>query len=297
MECYSPCKHSEIPPNNRLCNHRGTLGAVVARHQPWAGLLSRNKQLPCECRLRTQDTEPPQCSHVHRCRSRWNCRLGCQSETCSCRAECRVQGGGHSKPGPWGCCQHGRMECLVSEIPPSLLAKPGVHNVDVCPLFNANRGLSPGEFSNDCATMRNRAQNEKTFITILGNLLNATGTPNHAIMDTSRSGIHGLRMSWSSWCNVNGAGFGKRPTADQKEIGLPLADAFVWATGGGVSDGTSDETSPNFDPVCGLMEAFKPSPDKGEWNQAYFEMLLREAKPEIGRNRVRWHHSRSSCSI
>jgi len=94
-------------------------------------------------------------------------------------------------------------------------------------------------------------------------------------MDTSRNGLQGLRYNWSSWCNIEGAAFGKRPTSDEKKLGLDLADAFVWVKGGGISDGTSDATSPNFDPVCGLAEAFKPSPEAGEWNQQYFEMMLK----------------------
>lgn len=125
---------------------------------------------------------------------------------------------------------------------------------------------------------RNRAQNEKTYITLLGELLRQAGVPNHAIMDTSRNGIHGLRQDWTEWCNVNGAGFGKPPTPD---TGLDLADAFIWAKGGGLSDGTSDPSSPNYNSFCGKPTAFAPSPEQGEWNQAYFEMLLQNANPPI----------------
>ena len=89
----------------------------------------------------------------------------------------------------------------------------------------------------------------------------------------------GLRHEWTGWCNVNGAGFGTLPSAEG--TGLELADAFVWAKGGGVSDGTSDPASPNYDVACGGEDAFKPSPEDGEWNQLYFEALLREARPEI----------------
>jgi hypothetical protein len=30
--------------------------------------------------------------------------------------------------------------------------------------------------------------------------------PNHAIVDTGRNGVTGLRKEWGDWCNVNGAG-------------------------------------------------------------------------------------------
>lgn len=115
--------------------------------------------------------------------------------------------------------------------------------------------------------------------------------------------------SFPDWCNVNGAGFGKRPTA---ETDLDLLDAFVWVKPGGESDGTSDSSAVRYDSFCGkddgkgssfppfkktkkksgtstpvsnrtrltiIPTAFKPSPEAGQWNQAYFEMLLRNANP------------------
>ncbi|KAK4182068.1 glycoside hydrolase family 6 protein [Podospora australis] len=139
--------------------------------------------------------------------------------------------------------------------------------------------LSPGEFSNPWKKPENFAINEQRFITMLGKELAKVGVPHHAIMDTSRNGAQGWRYEWEDWCNIYGAGFGRRPTAEG--LGLELADAFVWAKAGGVSDGTSDESSPSYDPFCGKVDAFKPSPEAGEWNQEYFEMLLENARPEI----------------
>ena len=78
------------------------------------------------------------------------------------------------------------------------------------------------------------------------------------------------------WCNVDGAGFGIRPSAD---TGSELADAFVWVKPGGESDGTSDESATRYDSFCGKPDAFKPSPEAGSWHQAYFEMLIKNAKP------------------
>ncbi|KAI1826518.1 1, 4-beta cellobiohydrolase [Xylaria intraflava] len=135
---------------------------------------------------------------------------------------------------------------------------------------------SPGEFSTDPDGQYNTCQNEQTYVTKFGAALAAAGHPNHAITDTGRNAVTGLRDAWGDWCNVNGAGFGVRPTAD---TGLELADAFVWGKPGGESDGTSDSTATRYDSFCGLADAFKPSPEAGEWNQAYFEMMLQNANP------------------
>ncbi|KAK0640574.1 1, 4-beta cellobiohydrolase [Cercophora newfieldiana] len=140
--------------------------------------------------------------------------------------------------------------------------------------------LSPGEFETTRETPVNRAQNEKRFVQLLGNLLKQSSTPYHAVMDTSRNGVQGLRAHWTDWCNLNGAGFGRFPSA--QGTGLDdFADAFIWAKGGGISDGTSDAASLNFEVNCGQEWVFEPSPEKGEWNQAYFEMLLENARPSI----------------
>ncbi|KAI2630031.1 1, 4-beta cellobiohydrolase [Xylaria nigripes] len=135
---------------------------------------------------------------------------------------------------------------------------------------------SPGEFANDPDGQYNKCQNEQIYITTFGAALQAAGHPNHAIIDTGRNAVTGLRDAWGDWCNVNGAGFGMRPTA---ETGTELADAFVWGKPGGESDGTSDSTATRYDSFCGLADAFKPSPEAGTWNQAYFEMLLQNASP------------------
>ncbi|GKT51385.1 1,4-beta-D-glucan cellobiohydrolase CEL6C [Colletotrichum spaethianum] len=134
----------------------------------------------------------------------------------------------------------------------------------------------PGEFANAPDGQYNKAQNEKKYVTIFGNALKTAGMPNHAIVDTGRNGVQGIRQEWGDWCNVNGAGFGLRPSGS---TGLELADAFVWVKPGGESDGTSDSTATRYDSFCGKSDAYKPSPEAGTWNQAYFEMLLKNAKP------------------
>jgi cellulose 1,4-beta-cellobiosidase len=136
--------------------------------------------------------------------------------------------------------------------------------------------MSPGEFSTKSDAKYNQCQNEKTYVSTFGNSLRSAGMPNHAIVDTGRNAVQGLREEWGNWCNINGAGFGQRFTTN---TGLELADAFVWVKPGGESDGTSDPSAARYDSFCGKTESFKPSPEAGQWNQAYFEMLLKNAKP------------------
>ncbi|KAK6841738.1 hypothetical protein PG990_006268 [Apiospora arundinis] len=138
--------------------------------------------------------------------------------------------------------------------------------------------LSPGEFSKASDAKYNSCQNEKTYVQKFGAALKSAGHPSYAIVDTGRNAKTGLRKEWGDWCNVDGAGFGKRPTADTGDSG---ADAFVWGKPGGESDGTSDSGATRYDSFCGKDDAYKPSPEAGTWNQAYFEMLLKNASPQF----------------
>ena len=153
-----------------------------------------------------------------------------------------------------------------------------VHSHELCNIWLTHffRDMSPGEFENHGDDKYNKAQNEKAYIALMGAALAAAGAPNHAITDTGRTGQSGGREEWGDWCNVAGAGFGRRPSAD---TGAELADAFVWVKPGGESDGTSDSSAQRFDAFCGKADAFQPSPEAGSWHQAYFEMLLKNASP------------------
>jgi cellulose 1,4-beta-cellobiosidase len=135
---------------------------------------------------------------------------------------------------------------------------------------------SPGEFSKATDAQYNKAQNEKLYVELFSPALKSAGMPSQAIIDTGRNGVTGLRKEWGNWCNINGAGFGTRPSST---TGSSVADAFVWVKPGGESDGTSDTGATRYDSFCGKEESFKPSPEAGAWNQAYFEMLVKNAKP------------------
>ncbi|KAI0377632.1 glycoside hydrolase family 6 protein [Hypomontagnella monticulosa] len=141
--------------------------------------------------------------------------------------------------------------------------------------------LMPGEFVSADDSRYIRPQNEQHFVRIFSDALQKNGLPptaTHAIMDTNRSGVFGLRLSWDDWCNVDGAGLGTRPT---QETGDERLDAFVWVKHPGESDGGSDPTELPRDPFCAKEDAFKPSPAAGLWHQAYFEMVVRNAHPSL----------------
>lgn len=143
-------------------------------------------------------------------------------------------------------------------------------------VLTAYRDAEPGEFSSHPDAQYNKAQNEKKYVELFGAALASAGMPNHAIVDTGRSGKPGGRLEWGDWCNVINSGFGRRPTSS---TGSTLTDAFVWVKPGGESDGTSDSSAVRYDSFCGKADAFKPSPEAGQWNQAFFEQLLKNANP------------------
>ncbi|KAI0539592.1 glycoside hydrolase family 6 protein [Xylaria digitata] len=137
--------------------------------------------------------------------------------------------------------------------------------------------LSPGEFARADDSRDIRPSNEKDFVRILSSALGARGVPTHAILDTSRNGVNGLRWSWDEWCNVDGAGLGVRPGA---ETGDEALDAFVWAKRPGESDGLSSERG--GDAVgCAAKSAFRPAPARDVWFQRFFEMLVWNAHPKL----------------
>jgi cellulose 1,4-beta-cellobiosidase len=137
---------------------------------------------------------------------------------------------------------------------------------------------TPGEFENSPDGKYNSAHDEKRYAALFGAALVSAGMPGKFIVDTSRSGVQGLRLEWGHWCNVKGAGFGPRPTGSTGDSNV---DGFVWVKPGGESDGTSDTSAVRYDSFCGNSDAYKPSPEAGQWNQAYFEDLVKNANPAL----------------
>jgi cellulose 1,4-beta-cellobiosidase len=80
-------------------------------------------------------------------------------------------------------------------------------------------------------TQGNKNCDEQRFINSFAPLLSAEGFPAHFIVDVGRSGKQPTgQQAWGDWCNVQGAGFGPRPTTN---TGNTLVDAFVWVKPGG----------------------------------------------------------------
>lgn len=80
-------------------------------------------------------------------------------------------------------------------------------------------------------TSPNANCDEERFVNAFAPLLTAAGFPAHFIVDVGRSGKQPTeQQAWGDWCNVRGAGFGPRPTAN---TGHSLVDAFVWVKPGG----------------------------------------------------------------
>jgi cellulose 1,4-beta-cellobiosidase len=132
----------------------------------------------------------------------------------------------------------------------------------------ANTKLEP---SNPCP-------NELSYVQKLNESLEKVGiTGKGFIIDTSRNGRDGIRTKWGNWCNVKGAGIGERPRANP----APLIDAYLWIKPPGESDGTSNKTAKRFDENCVSPDAFPDAPEAGEWFQAQFLELAKNANPPL----------------
>jgi cellulose 1,4-beta-cellobiosidase len=123
----------------------------------------------------------------------------------------------------------------------------------------------------------NPCPDEQTYITRLTAALAKQGiTGKQFIIDTARNGKV-VRGSWSSWCNIKGAGLGPRPQASP----IALVDAYVWVKPPGESDGTTDEKSPRFDTGCKSVDSMPNAPEGGQWFAEHFVDMVRNAEPKL----------------
>ncbi|KAG8925216.1 hypothetical protein FRC02_009822 [Tulasnella sp. 418] len=139
--------------------------------------------------------------------------------------------------------------------------------------YNALSASTP-----DPVTSPNPNTDELKYINALGPALQSSGFPASFIVDQGRSGVQGIRDQWGNWCNIEGAGFGIRPTTN---TGSTWIDSIVWIKPGGESDGTSNTSAVRYDSTCGLPDAKKPAPEAGQWFQAYFVDLVTNANPPL----------------
>jgi len=56
--------------------------------------------------------------------------------------------------------------------------------------------LNPGEFEKATDAKYNKCQDEKRYVNAFCPLLKKGGMPNHAIVDTGRNAVQGLRKEW-----------------------------------------------------------------------------------------------------
>ncbi|EAU82203.1 cellobiohydrolase [Coprinopsis cinerea okayama7 len=122
---------------------------------------------------------------------------------------------------------------------------------------------------------------EYHYVNSLAPHLEEAGYPANFIVDQGRAGKGGIRTEWGQWCNIRGAGFGIRPTADQRILNNTNVDAIVWVKPGGESDGTSDETAERFDEMCASPVAHVPAPEAGEWFNDFVVNLVKNADPPL----------------
>lgn len=123
----------------------------------------------------------------------------------------------------------------------------------------------------------NPCPDEESYVTQLSRALVAEGiTGKTFLIDTARNGRL-VRSTWSSWCNIKGAGLGPRPQASP----IPMVDAYVWVKPPGESDGTTDEKSPRFDTGCKSADSMPNAPEGGQWFAEHFVEMVRNAEPKL----------------
>ena len=123
----------------------------------------------------------------------------------------------------------------------------------------------------------NPCPDEESYIKQLSRALLTEGIKGKTfIIDTARDGKV-VRGSWSSWCNIKGAGLGPRPQASP----MPLVDAYVWVKPPGESDGTTDKKSPRFDIGCTSVDSMPNAPEGGQWFAEHFINMVKNAEPKL----------------
>jgi len=99
------------------------------------------------------------------------------------------------------------------------------------------------------------------------------------VVDTSRNGQTNIKTKGENWCNIKGAGIGRRPEANPED--LPELDAVYWFKPPGESDGSDRKGQMGYDPICASEDALTDSPPAGQWFHKQFVELAVNANPSL----------------
>jgi len=99
------------------------------------------------------------------------------------------------------------------------------------------------------------------------------------VVDTSRNGVPNLKTRGENWCNIKGAGIGRRPEAAPAD--LPELDAVYWFKPPGESDGSDRVGQWGYDPSCASEDSLTDSPMAGQWFHKQFVELAVNANPSF----------------
>lgn len=100
------------------------------------------------------------------------------------------------------------------------------------------------------------------------------------VIDTARNGVSNIKTKGESWCNIKGAGIGRRPEALPDD--LPGVDAVYWFKPPGESDGSGVKGTIGYDPACESEDSrIENSPKAGAWYHEQFVELVMNANPSF----------------
>ncbi|OUM67452.1 family 6 glycoside hydrolase, partial [Piromyces sp. E2] len=99
------------------------------------------------------------------------------------------------------------------------------------------------------------------------------------VVDTSRNGVTNIKTKGENWCNIKGAGIGRRPEANPPD--LPGLDAVYWFKPPGESDGSDNKSIFGYDPSCASEDSLTDSPRAGMWFHKQFVELAVNANPSF----------------
>ncbi|KAK1580632.1 uncharacterized protein LY79DRAFT_581705 [Colletotrichum navitas] len=123
----------------------------------------------------------------------------------------------------------------------------------------------------DSATRRSTSRSS-------GNALKTADMPSHAIVDTDRNNAQGLREEWGSRCATSTA-----PASASVLAATALASSSLTQSCRSslvaCPTALTTRTPSVMARSAGKLDAYKTSPKAGRGNQAYLEMLPKNAEP------------------